>query len=82
MEEAKLQVEQALQRLTAAGNVRSALFAQAKIQQAAMGIVMADYAVAEQSALDAIDAAKAVQGDDSPEVASALQQLSHVFTLT
>lgn len=82
MQEAKAEIERALQILTANRNTQSTLFAQAKVQQAAMGIVLADYAVAEQAALDAIAAAKSVQGEDSPEVATALQQLSHVFTLT
>jgi serine/threonine-protein kinase len=81
-QEAKAEIERALQILNANGNTQSTLFAQAKVQQAAMGIVLADYVVAEQAALDAITAAKSAQGKDAPEVATALQQLSHVFTLT
>jgi serine/threonine-protein kinase len=82
MQEAKTEVERALQILTDSRNTKSTLFAQAKIQQAAMGILLSEYETAEQAALAAIAAAKAAQGDDSPEVANALQQLSHVFTLT
>jgi serine/threonine-protein kinase len=82
MQEAKTEVGRALQILTDSRNTRSTLFAQAKIQQAAMGILLSEYATAEQAALEAITAAKAAQSGDSPEVANALQQLSHVFTLT
>lgn len=79
-DDASSSVERALQLLD--DNKQTKLFAQAKAQQAAMGIVRADYGLAEKSALEAIAAAKAAPGENSAEVATALQQLSHVFTLT
>jgi serine/threonine protein kinase len=68
--------------LTASGHTSSPLFVQAKLQQAALGIVFSDYALAESSAHEAIDAASATLGPRSAEVAAGLQQLSHVYTLT
>lgn len=81
-DDANSSVEHALQLLDASDNEQTKLFAQAKAQQAALSIVRADYGLAEKSALEAIAAAKAAPGETSAEVATALQQLSHVFTLT
>ncbi|HEY6642431.1 serine/threonine-protein kinase [Povalibacter sp.] len=72
----------ALATLKQARNESTPLFARAKLQQAALGIVFADYALAEKSALEAIDAASLSLGRKSAEVATGLQQLSHVYTLT
>ncbi len=68
--------------LATSGDRSSALYAQAKLHQAALGIVFSDYAVAEQAAREGIDVASATLGPRSSEVATGLQQLSHVYTLT
>jgi serine/threonine-protein kinase len=68
--------------LEAVGDSRSGLFAQAKLQQAALGIVSADYVLAETAARQGIEAATEALGRRSPEVAEGLQRLSHVYTLT
>jgi serine/threonine-protein kinase len=68
--------------LKAAGDSSSALFAQVKLQQAALGIVSADYALAESAAQQGIEVATAALGPQSSEVATGLQQLSHLYTLT
>ena len=67
---------------TASGDTASPLFVQAKLHQAALGIVFSDYAVAEQAAREAISTASATLGPRSSEVATGLQLLSHVYTLT
>jgi serine/threonine-protein kinase len=76
------QVGRSLARLTGADHAATPTFARAKLQQSALGIVLADYMVAEGAARDAIDVATATLGAESAEVASGLQQLSHVYTLT
>jgi serine/threonine protein kinase len=81
-DDALAEIRKSLALLEAAGNTRSAMFAQAKLQEAAVSIVAADYAAAEKAALDAIEVASATLGPASPEVATGLQRLSHVYTLT
>ena len=76
------ELERGLAVLTASGKEGDPIFAQAKLQQAALGIVFSDYAVAEQAAHDAIASASATLGARSPEVAAGMQRLSHVYTLT
>jgi tetratricopeptide (TPR) repeat protein len=68
--------------LRASGNTRSAVFAQAKLQQAALDIVASDYAAAEDAAREGIEVASATLGEASPNVAAGLQRLSHIYTLT
>jgi tetratricopeptide (TPR) repeat protein len=68
--------------LLASGNTASPLFVQAKLHESALGIVFSDYAVAERAALEAIRTASATMSPRSIEVATGLQQLSHVYTLT
>ena len=68
--------------LAAAKDSSSALFAQVLVQKAAMGIVAADYERAELAARQAVDVATTALGPQSAEVATGLQQLSHVYTLT
>lgn len=80
--EAVAAVDRSLKTLIAARSTRTSLFAQAKVQQAAMGIVTGDYPLAEKAAQEAIAAATAAQGSKAAEIPAAQQQLSHVFTLT
>jgi serine/threonine-protein kinase len=58
------------------------LFLQATLQQSALAIVLSEYAEAERAARAAIDLASSTLGPSSTELATALQQLSHVYTLT
>ena len=68
--------------MTRSGNTSSRLFLQAKLHQSALGIVLSDYPAAERAAREAIAIASSTPGPTSVEMATALQQLSHVFTLT
>jgi serine/threonine protein kinase/Tfp pilus assembly protein PilF len=81
-EDARAQAERSLARLTAAGHAATPIYARAKLQQSALGIVLADYEVAERAAHEAINVASAALGNKSTEVAKGLNQLSHVYTLT
>ena len=68
--------------LAASRQPADALLVRAKLHRAALGIVFGDYARAEQAAQEAIAAATTGLGPKAPEVATGLQQLSHVYTLT
>jgi tetratricopeptide (TPR) repeat protein len=81
-DDARRELERAFAILTASGDTASPLFVQVKLHQAALGIVFSDYAVAEQAAREAITTASATLGPSSAEVATGLQLLSHVYTLT
>jgi len=59
-----------------------ALWVRARLHEAALSIASADYPRAESAAQDAIAAARAADGRNSAELATGLQQLSHVYTLT
>jgi eukaryotic-like serine/threonine-protein kinase len=76
------EAERSLARLTAAGHTATPIFARAKLQQSALGIVLADYVLAERAAHEAISVASKALGNKSLEVAKGLNQLSHVCTLT
>jgi len=76
------EIERSLSVLTDSGRTATATFARAKLQRSALGIISSDYAVAERAAHEAISAASKTLGERSSEVATALQQLSHVYTLT
>jgi tetratricopeptide (TPR) repeat protein len=81
-DDALAEVERSLARLTAVRHTATPLFASAKLQQSALGIVLADYVVAERAAHEAISVASGALGNKSTEVAKGLNQLSHVYTLT
>ncbi len=81
-DEARAEIERTFAVLSAAGRDTDPLFAQARLQQAALAIVAGDYGLAEQAAHDAIEVASAALGPRSAEVAAGLQQLSHVYALT
>ena len=81
-DDALAEIGKSLDVLRNSGNTRTPLFAQAKLQEAAVRIVAAHYPEAESAALEAIVVFSATLGPVSPEVATALQQLSHVYTRT
>lgn len=81
-DEALAELTRSFSMLAASGETAGPLFVRAKLHQAALGIVLSDYGLAEQAAREAIDAASATSGAGSAEVATGLQQLSHVYTLT
>ena len=81
-DDARRELERSFSVLTASGETASPLYVQAKLHQAALGIVFSDYAVAEQAAREAINTASATLSPRSAEVATGLQLLSHVYTLT
>jgi eukaryotic-like serine/threonine-protein kinase len=81
-DEARRALERSFAVLQASGNTSTPLFAQAKLHESALGIVFSDYDLAERAAHEAIRAASATLGPRSAEVATGLQQLSHVYTLT
>ena len=68
--------------LAASRQPAGALLVRAKLHRAALGIVFADYPRAEQAANEAIATASSALGPKAPEVATGLQQLSHIYTLT
>jgi eukaryotic-like serine/threonine-protein kinase len=81
-DEALAQIERSLSVLTDSGQTKTPTFARARLQQSALGLVFANYEVAERAAHEAISVASAALGAKSSEVATGLQQLSHVYTLT
>ena len=81
-QDARRELDRSFAALTRSGNTSSRLFLQAKLHQSALGIVLSDYAAAERAAREAIAIASSTLGPTSVEMATALQQLSHVFTLT
>jgi serine/threonine-protein kinase len=82
-DDARRELDRSFTALTASGDDSSRLFVQARLQQAALGIVFSEYAVAEAAARDAIRLATSPAiGPASSEMAIGLQQLSHVYTLT
>lgn len=81
-DDALTEIERSLSVLTDSGHTETPTFARAKLQQSALGLVSSDYAVAERAAHEAISAASQTLGEKSSEVATGLQQLSHVYTLT
>jgi serine/threonine-protein kinase len=81
-DDAQREIERSLSVLKASDDNASPVFIHAKLQQAALGIVFGDYKVAEQAALDGISTASSTLGPKSSEVATGLQMLSHVYTLT
>ena len=81
-DDARRELDRAFAVLAATGDAASPLFVQAKLHQAALGIVFSEYAVAEAAAREAITTASATVSPRSAEVATGLQLLSHVYTLT
>jgi tetratricopeptide (TPR) repeat protein len=81
-DDARRELDRAFAALAASGNTASGVFVQAKLHQAALGIVFSDFALAERAAHEAISVASATISPNSAEVATALQRLSHVYTLT
>jgi serine/threonine-protein kinase len=81
-DEALAELDRTFEVLAALRQPDDALLVRAKLHRAALGIVFADYPRAEQAAQEAIAAATAALGPKAPEVATGLQQLSHVYTLT
>ena len=81
-QDARRELDRSFAALTKSGNTSSRLFLQAKLHQSALGIVLSDYPAAERAAREAIAIASSTPGPTSVEMATALQQLSHVFTLT
>jgi serine/threonine-protein kinase len=81
-DEARSELERSFALLEDSGNAGRPLFVEAKLHESALGILLSDYEVAERAAHEAIDAASAALGPRSSEVATGLQQLSHVYTLT
>jgi serine/threonine protein kinase/tetratricopeptide (TPR) repeat protein len=81
-EDARRELERALSVLAALGDTTSPLFIEATLHQAALGIVFSDYAAAEHAACGAIRIASETLGPRSTDVATGLQLLSHIYTLT
>jgi tetratricopeptide (TPR) repeat protein len=81
-DEALAELDRSFAVLDASRQPAGPLLVRAKLQRAALGIVFADYPRAEQAAQEAIATASTALGPKSPEVATGLQQLSHVYTLT
>jgi serine/threonine-protein kinase len=81
-DDALAELDRAFAVLAASRQPAGALLVRAKLHRAALGIVFADYARAEQAANEAIAAASSALGPKAPEIATGLQQLSHVYTLT
>jgi tetratricopeptide (TPR) repeat protein len=81
-EEAKRELSRSFAALKTSADPSGRLFLQATLQQSALAIVLSEYADAERAARAAIDIASSMLGPSSSELATALQQLSHVYTLT
>jgi len=81
-DEAQAELERAFAALASAGNLPTALLVQARLHQSALGIVSGNYEVAEKSAQQAIELSRKTSGTRSMQVATGLQQLSHVYLLT
>ena len=80
--EAKRELARSFAALKTSREPSGRLFLQATLQQSALAIVTSEYVEAERAARAAIDMASSTPGASSSEVATALQQLSHVYTLT
>ena len=80
--QARDEINRALKYLASATGDDRAFLIQAKIQQAALGILLEEYRVAEDAAQQAIATAHAAFGPRAAAIATALQQLSHIYTLT
>ena len=80
-DEARRELNRSFAALQTSGGKSGQLYLQATLQQSALAIVFSEYADAERAATAAIDLASPL-GPSSSEMATALQQLSHVFTLT
>ncbi len=80
-EEARSQLHRSFAALKTSRDPTGRLFLQATLQQSALAIVLSEYAEAERASRAAIDMASTL-GPSSSELATALQQLSHVYTLT
>ena len=80
--EAKRELASSFAALKTSREPSGRLFLQATLQQSALAIVLSEYAEAERAALAAIDMASSTLGPSSSELATALQQLSHVYALT
>jgi len=81
-DDARRALERSFAVLTASKDDASPVFIHAKLQQAALGVVSGDYRTAELAARKAISKASTTLGPTSSEVATGLQVLSHVYTLT
>ena len=81
-DEALVQLGKAFESLRETDDAADGVILRARLHESALAIAMADYPRAETAAQAAIDAAKATQGMASVEVATGLQRLSHVYTLT
>jgi serine/threonine-protein kinase len=81
-QESRDEINRALNMLASVRGEDRALLIQAEIQQAALGIVFEDYPTAEAAARAAIANARSAFGPRAPAIATALQQLSHIYTLT
>jgi serine/threonine-protein kinase len=80
--ESRDEIDRALRMLESAQGEDRILRIQAEIQQAAVSIILEDYEVAEAAAQSAIADARSTFGSRAPAIATALQQLSHIYTLT
>lgn len=82
-DDAQLAVERSIALLQAAALTHSRLFARARVQQSALAIGRGDdMETAERAAHEAIAAAEAADEPSVPELATALQRLSHIYTRT
>jgi eukaryotic-like serine/threonine-protein kinase len=81
-EEALEQLKQASALMIAADQQNDPFFVQVKLHEAALGLAMADYKVAERAAGESVALATRLIGPRSAEVATALQLLSHAFVFT
>jgi serine/threonine-protein kinase len=79
-DDALKELERTFAVLTAAGEAHTPLFVHAKLHQAAMGQAVADHAIAERAAREAVTAASAIVGPRSSEAATGLQLLSQAYT--
>jgi tetratricopeptide (TPR) repeat protein len=82
MHDARLAVERSVALLQEAGLAHSKLFVRAKVQQSALYIGIDDMQAAERTAREAIAAAESGAEPSVPELATALQRLSHIYTRT
>jgi serine/threonine-protein kinase len=80
-DEARSELNRSFAALAASDEGSGPVYLQATLQRSALAIVFSEYADAERAARAAIDLASTL-GPSSSEMATALQQLSHVFSLT
>ena len=81
-DDAYVELQRAYTELARSEQANDPLSVQIKLHEAALGLAMSDYAVAERAANEAISAASVIAGARSAEVATATQLLSQAYIFT